>query len=80
MVLDDVKKDLEQPRTAISARLKAMKRLPRLQISLLHKVFGFAAIANDSRCRPKQIVKMRHRRSLEVSRFVLVSKHRSSPL
>ena len=59
-------KDAKQPRAAVRSKLKAMERLPRLQVSFLHQIFGFRAIADETRGGAKQFVEMRQRRRLKV--------------
>src|SRR5262245_23115512 len=61
MVVDDVKHDLEHPRADVCARLEAVERLPRLQISFLHHVLGFGPAAEYAAGCRVEVVQMRHR-------------------
>jgi len=66
MVLHYVEQNLEQPGATIGPRLEAVKRLPRLQVSLLNQILRFGAIAYYSRSRSVQVIQMRQRGRLEL--------------
>jgi hypothetical protein len=66
MVLYYVEQNLEQPSATIGLQLEAMKRLPRLQVSLLNQVLGFGAVSYHSCSRSVQVVQVRQRGRLEL--------------
>ena len=47
-------------------RLKTLKRLLRLEVHFLHKVFRLRRVLEHQRGRPVQFRQMRHRRGFEV--------------
>jgi hypothetical protein len=60
-----VHQDLEQPRAAICARRKPMKRFPRLEIHLLHSILSPVAITNQPGGCSEKIGQMRQCSSFE---------------
>ena len=44
-MMQPVKEYLKDPASAIGARLEAMKRLPGVEIDILHQIFSFRIVA-----------------------------------
>jgi hypothetical protein len=59
VVVNDVKQNPKEPRPAIGADLKTMKRLPGLQVGLLKQVLGVCSVADHSNRRSVKVVEMR---------------------
>jgi hypothetical protein len=65
-MVDDVKKNLEEPGATVGSRLEPVERFPGLVVSLLDSVFRFGLVADDPPRRAKQIVQVRHRRRFKI--------------
>src|SRR3989442_10830739 len=66
MMVDDVKQNLKEPGAAIGSRLKAVKRFPRFQISLLYEIFGLSSISNHPHRSSVEVVKVGHGHRLKL--------------